>query len=169
VRRWAALAVVVAVVALAGACSSGSQAAAVGKTAPAFATFDLTGRRVRLADAVARGPVLVNFWASWCVPCRTEFPLLARAHGRGVTVLGVVFRDSADEARAFMRDQHASWPGLIDPKGQIASAYGVHPKPGIPETFAIDGRGVVRAKHLGPLSAADLDGLLRLIGAPAPG
>jgi cytochrome c biogenesis protein CcmG/thiol:disulfide interchange protein DsbE len=155
--------------ALLGACSSGgagsSSVAAVGRRAPTFATFDLDGRPVRLADALARGPVLVNFWASWCVPCRSEFPMLARVNGHGVSVLGVVFEDTAAEARKFMAEEHATWPGLVDPKGQIADAYGVHPKPGIPETFALDRAGVVRAKHLGPLSSSDLSGLLHLLGA----
>lgn len=155
-----------------GACSTGSgsgaASGAVGRPAPRFSTFDLTGRSVRLSDELARGPVLLNFWASWCVPCRSEFPMLARVEGRGVTVLGVVFHDSAGEARKFMADEHAAWPGLLDPRQQIANAYGVHEKPGIPVTFALDRAGVVRAKHLGPLSSADLAGLLRLVGAPPP-
>jgi cytochrome c biogenesis protein CcmG/thiol:disulfide interchange protein DsbE len=143
--------------------SSGSHArrAAVGQRAPTFATFDLEGRRVRLDDV--DGPKLVNFWASWCVPCRTEFPMLAKVDGHGATVLGVVFRDSAANAAAFMREQHAAWPGLVDPQGQIADAYDVHPKPGIPVTYAVDAAGIVRAKHLGPLTQADLDHLTALI------
>jgi cytochrome c biogenesis protein CcmG/thiol:disulfide interchange protein DsbE len=154
-----------------GGCSTGSGSggvaavAAVGKAAPRFSTFDLAGRPVRLSDELAHGPVLLNFWASWCVPCRSEFPMLARVNGRGVTVLGVVFHDSAGEARKFMDDEHAGWPGLLDPRQQIANAYEVHEKPGIPVTFALDRAGFVRAKHLGPLSSADLAGLLRLVGA----
>lgn len=143
--------------------SAGTRRAAVGQKAPTFATFDLEGKRVRLADV--DGPVLLNFWASWCVPCRTEFPMLAKVHGHGATVLGVVFRDSASNAAGFMREQHAGWPGLVDPQGQIADAYDVHPKPGIPVTYAIDAGGVVRAKHLGPLSQADLDRLTALISS----
>jgi cytochrome c biogenesis protein CcmG/thiol:disulfide interchange protein DsbE len=137
--------------------------ARIGAKAPTFSTFDLDGRRVRLAEV--DGPVLVNFWASWCIPCRDEFPMLARVQDgdSGVKVLGVIFRDSAENARSFMREQRAGWPGLLDPRSQIADAYDVHPKPGIPVTFAIDGAGIVRAKHLGPLTAADLDKLLALI------
>ena len=143
---------------------SSSAVAAVGKPAPRFATVDLSGKSVRLAEV--DGPVLLNFWASWCTPCRAEFPMLAKVHGRGATVLGVVFRDSASSAAAFMREQGATWPGLVDPRSQIADAYDVHPKPGIPVTYAIDPAGVVRARHLGPLTQADLDRLLALI-APA--
>jgi cytochrome c biogenesis protein CcmG/thiol:disulfide interchange protein DsbE len=145
-----------------GGGGGGRSRAVVGGKAPTFVTFDLDNKRVRLDDVVGRGPVLLNFWASWCVPCRTEFPMLAKVNGHGATVLGVVFRDSGNDARAFMRDQHATWPGLIDPRGQIADAYDVRPKPGIPVTFAIDRAGVIRAKHLGPLTQADLDELLRL-------
>jgi cytochrome c biogenesis protein CcmG/thiol:disulfide interchange protein DsbE len=154
------VAVLLAVLLAAGCTSSPSVTAVVGRPAPQFSTFDLAGSPVRLASV--HGPVLLNFWASWCTPCRVEFPMLASV--RGATVLGVVFRDSRDDAAAFMRDRHATWPGLIDPKHQIADAYGVHPKPGIPVTFAIDGSGVVRAKHLGPLQPADLMALLRSVG-----
>lgn len=167
-RRAVLLAAAVAVVAASGAsCTSGSStaSAAIGRPAPRFSTFDLDGRPVRLADV--RGPVLVNFWASWCIPCRTEFPMLASVHGRGVTVLGVVFRDSRSDAAAFMRERHATWPGLVDPKHQIADAYDVHQKPGIPVTYALDAGHVVRAKHLGPLQPADLVALLHAAGAPA--
>lgn len=129
------------------------------RPAPRFETFDLEGRRVTLDDY--RGnTVLVNFWASWCVPCRKEFPLLKEVHGDRVTVLGVVFRDDAGAAAAFMREQGATWPGLVDPKGQIADAYGVRMKPGIPVTVAIDGRGVLVARHVGELRREDLHRLV---------
>lgn len=130
-----------------------------GSSAPAFETFDLDGKPVRLADY--RGKVvLLNFWASWCVPCRKEFPLLKKVHGGDVAVLGVVYQDSRRSAAAFMRDQGATWPGLIDPKGQIADAYGVATKPGIPVTVAIDARGALVQRHTGELRAGDLEKLI---------
>ena len=129
------------------------------RPAPAFETFDLEGQPVKLADYRGKA-VLVNFWASWCVPCRKEFPLLKEVHGDQVVVLGVVFRDERRTAAAFMRDQGATWPGLIDPKGQIAAAYGVRLKPGIPVTVAIDAGGVVVARHIGELREQDLDRLV---------
>lgn len=137
-------ALIVSVALLAG-CSSGSGTgkATVGSTAPAFTSTDVRGNRVRLADFSGH-PVLVNFWASWCIPCRTEFPVLrSLAAGRpDVKVLGVVFDDSSSAARKFLDEQHATWPAVVDPKGEIAAAYGVAQKPGIPVTVLVDGAGL---------------------------
>jgi len=131
----------------------------VSRRAPTFETFDLLGEPVRLVDY--RGKVVVlNFWASWCVPCRKEFPLLKQVHGGDVAVLGVVYQDSKRAAAAFMRQQGATWPGLIDPKGQIAKAYGVGAKPGIPVTFAINARGAQVQRHIGELRRGDLEKLI---------
>ena len=129
--------------------------------APAFETVDLEGRTVRLSDH--RGePVLVNFWASWCVPCRKEFPLLKAVHGRGATVLGVVFEDTADAARDFMREQGATWPALEDPGGRIAESYDVGFRPGLPVTVAVDRAGVLVERHVGELRREDVDRLVRV-------
>ncbi|MGH9165413.1 MAG: TlpA family protein disulfide reductase, partial [Acidimicrobiales bacterium] len=93
-RRWAvAGGVLVALVLVALALRPTGSPEVAGTRAPSFSTFDLAGRPVRSADFAGR-PVLVNFWASWCVPCRREFPLLRRAEESGrVEVLGVVFQD----------------------------------------------------------------------------
>jgi cytochrome c biogenesis protein CcmG/thiol:disulfide interchange protein DsbE len=156
-KALAALIVVAALTSSAcfGTNSSGKDGA-VGTTAPAFVTTDVNGHPVRLDD-FAGHPVLVNFWASWCIPCRTEFPVLRSllAQRSDVRVLGVVFNDSASAARSFLADQHATWPGLLDPKHQIADAYGVHEKPGIPVTVVVDANGKVQARHLGPLTSVD--------------
>jgi cytochrome c biogenesis protein CcmG/thiol:disulfide interchange protein DsbE len=140
---------------------AGDEATAPPGAAPAFETADLDGRTVRLADH--RGePVLINFWASWCVPCRKEFPLLKAVHGNGATVLGVVFEDTTDAARDFMREQEATWPGLEDPGGRIAESYDVGFRPGLPVTVAVDREGVLVDRHVGELRQEDVDRLVRL-------
>ena len=96
-------------------------------------------------------PVLVNFWASWCIPCREEFPLFKRARqdpaNEQLVILGILYQDSEDEALDFMRAQGASWPALEDPGGAVAGAYRVAAPP---VTFFIDRAGIVRAVSFGP-------------------
>ena len=137
-----------------------------GSAAPLFDAPTVTGGRLVLtAD---RGKtVLLNFWASWCVPCQAEFPVLKRAESRhpGVVVVGVVFNDAPGAAASFMRAQHADWPSVEDPSAQIAGAYGVGNKPGIPVTFVIDRGGTVRAHHFGGFGGdGELDTTLRQAG-----
>ena len=128
--------------------SSSSHGADVGAKAPAFATHDLTGKAVALRTY--RGQtVVLNFWASWCIPCRHEFPLLAQIDARpDVVVLGVVYNDSIGNARKFMASHGGTWPGLVD-DGQIARAYRVGP--GIPATIVIGPTGKVVRRNLGEI------------------
>lgn len=137
----------------------------VGDAAPVFSLADLDGNPVRLADLRGR-PVIVNFWASWCGPCVQEFPLLtsaAAAHERdGLTVVGIVFQDRSEAARAFLARMGASWPAAMDPGDAIANRFGII---GPPDTFFIDRDGVVVGRQIGQLSAADLDrGLAQILG-----
>lgn len=154
------MAVVLAVVATASACGDGGGGPAraeVGERAPTFSGYDLDGERVELADFRGR-VVLVNFWASWCAPCRAEFPRLRAVHGERAAVLGVLYDDRSEPARAFVQEHGATWPTVVDPQGEIAQAYGVGP--GIPVTWVIDAEGVARARHHGELTDADLTRLL---------
>jgi cytochrome c biogenesis protein CcmG, thiol:disulfide interchange protein DsbE len=134
---------------LLGACNgSSSSHADVGDTAPGFSTHDLAGHAVSLRDY--RGQtVVLNFWASWCIPCRHEFPLLAQIDARDkVAVLGVVYNDSVANARKFMTAHNGTWPGLVD-DGQIARGYRVGP--GIPATIVINPDGTIRRRNLGEI------------------
>jgi cytochrome c biogenesis protein CcmG/thiol:disulfide interchange protein DsbE len=100
-----------------------------------------------------RGKVVVlNYWASWCDPCREESPLLERWHrriaSRGGTVLGVDVLDVTADARAFVRRYKLSYPMLRDREGETQGSYGVN---GYPETFVIDRRGRIAAARRGPV------------------
>jgi cytochrome c biogenesis protein CcmG/thiol:disulfide interchange protein DsbE len=100
----------------------------------------LVGPPLRLADL--RGtPVLINVWASWCIPCREEAPELARfdrqMHERALLV-GIDFQDARSDAMAFIREFRWRFPNVRDPRGKLAGRYGLF---GLPTTFVIDGQG----------------------------
>jgi cytochrome c biogenesis protein CcmG/thiol:disulfide interchange protein DsbE len=128
----------------------------LGKPLPHLVLEDLDGATVDTAQLLGR-PLVVNVWASWCVPCRDEFPLLVGAYGeyrdRDLAVLGIVRRDSAESARAFATAQGATWPMLLDPD---ETAYHALIGIGVPQTYFVDPDGIVRWVNLGPFSA---DGL----------
>ena len=121
------------------------------RPAPAIDLVALDGRRVRLEDYRGR-PVIVNFWASYCDPCREEFALYREQREQhaaaGLEILGVIRSDdSLEAARGFARAQRASWPLLTDPQDAAWNAYG---GTGLPTSFFIDRTGVVRAVSYGP-------------------
>jgi cytochrome c biogenesis protein CcmG/thiol:disulfide interchange protein DsbE len=166
-RWWLGLAAavpLVLVVAWAGGSGILAPAVRVGDPAPSFSLADLDGRPVRLSDYDGL-PVLVNFWASWCVPCIEEFPLLDAALAEhaddGLVVVGIVYRDRSEAARGFAEQLGAGWPLVMDPGEAVARAYGVF---GPPESWLIDPQGRVFSRQIGPYSAdelaTDLDRLL---------
>lgn len=161
VAAGVAVLVVVAVLAFRPA---GTDPSSSGAQAPTFETRDLDGNAVRLAEYKGR-PVLLNFWASWCVPCRKEFPLFKTVDQDQVAVLGVVFKDTTEAAAAFMKEQGATWPALEDEGGRIADAYDVGFRPGLPVTILVDKNGGLAERHVGELRREDLDRLLALAGA----
>jgi len=125
----------------------------VGKPAAAFELKTFDGSPVSLASL--RGQVVVvNFWASWCYPaCYEEAPALERGwkryQDRGVTMVGVNIQDKEELARKFLGQFAHTFPNAPDPAGRVSVDYGVY---GVPETFFIDRRGRIRAKHVGAVT-----------------
>ncbi|HET7786751.1 MAG TPA: redoxin domain-containing protein [Myxococcales bacterium] len=133
----------------------------VGTMAPPFALSPIgAGEPVRL-DALRGRAVVLNFWATWCVPCLQEHEALA-AGARAfpdVQFAGVVYEDDPGRTREFLAQRGASpYPALADPGGKTAIAYGVF---GVPETFFIDRTGRIVEKYVGPLDANTLTALVR--------
>ncbi len=136
----------------------------LGHNAPAITGTDLTtGHTVSLASR--RGHfVVVNFFASWCVPCQQEAPDLARFHyeqshrSDGADMVSVVFHDTTSTARSFLKENGDLWPAVADPGGVIAQRYGVTAPP---TTFVIGPSGKVVAVLEGPATQKNLDSYLR--------
>ncbi len=124
----------------------------VGRTAPSFSLKIVNSGEIIDVNRLRGKPVVVNFWATWCVPCYQEHPVLvqnARLIGQDIQFLGVVFNDSEDKINAFLRERGSAYPTLLDEQGKTAIAYGVG---GVPETFFINRRGVIVAKFVGPMT-----------------
>jgi cytochrome c biogenesis protein CcmG/thiol:disulfide interchange protein DsbE len=165
---WIAVAVAVPLFLLVVILANGEPAATrnvksplVGKPAPAIEGTTVDATQASLAALKGKW-VVVNFFATWCVPCRQEHDDLIRfseAHAQSgdAVVLGVIYSDNAQAVKEFRDKEGGSWPMLADPKGRIALDYGVA---GVPESFLISPDGVVVAKLLGGVRAGDLDQLL---------
>lgn len=128
----------------------------IGRPAPPFAVRLTDGREVRLSDL--RGKVVfLNFWASWCPPCRAEARALEAAWQRhrdgDVVFLGVNMQDREEAAREFLREFGITYPNGIDGGNRIAIDYGVW---GIPETFFLDRDGRITYKHIGALGGGTI-------------
>lgn len=134
-----------------------------GTEAPGFSLTTLEGEVVSL-DSLRGSPVVLNFWATWCVPCLQEHPVLlqgaSRYKGRGVVFLGLLYGDEPEKATAYLEKHGAAYPTLLDPGQRTAIDYGVG---GVPETFFLDREGRIVRKVSGPLSPDVLFGTLEAL------
>lgn len=155
-RRWLYLAAglgVVALIVIEIATAGGN--GRVGRSAYPLPTKVLQGPPVTLADLKGK-PALINFWASWCPPCREEAPEVARLsrslHGRA-TVVGIDYTDREESARSFLRRYGWKFPVLADPNGVYGARYGFS---SLPSTIVLDPEGKITATLRGPQSVASL-------------
>ena len=166
-RHWKVAAVLAAVTGVIGLLAYGFTAdpraipsTLTGKQAPVFSLTLFDGRNIRLSDYHGK-VVFLNFWASWCPPCRAEAALLEQAwqhyKDRGVVFIGVDIQDTEKAGRGFLREFAISYMNGRDPKNRIAIDYGVY---GIPETFFIDQDGRITYKHVGALGWQTIAGKL---------
>jgi len=118
--------------------------AGLGETKPGLATDQLTGQ-----------VVLINFFASWCVPCRAEHPLLMSIpHELGVPLYGIAYKDKPEDAARFLSELGDPYGRIgADRDGRVGIDFGVY---GVPETYIIDKAGHIRLRHVGPLTPADV-------------
>ena len=129
----------------------------IDKPAPAFSLPILGIPEKKLSNQDLQGQVwLLNVWASWCVSCREEHPLLLQlAQQSSVTLVGLNYKDQADAAIEWLTKLGNPYTvSLMDSEGRTGIDYGVY---GVPETFVIDKRGVIRYKHTGAVTADDLE------------
>ena len=141
----------------------------VGGPAPAFTLPDLSGSGSISLDSYTGKVIVLNFWASWCIPCKEENPALTevweRYRGTDVVLLGIVFQDSTEAAREYTSRLGNTWPSAVDGSGRVALSYGVF---GPPETYFIGRDGIISGRHIGPIDARTLIKAIETLRAAPP-
>lgn len=147
-----------------GPTSTPAPAAVVGAPAPDFTLKNLNGDNVTLSEL--RGQVvLINFWATWCGPCRAEMPAIQRRYDalkdQGFTVLAVNDDEAEQDVQAFAQAYELTFPILLDPGESVVGLYRVL---AFPTTFFVDPQGVIQKLHIGALTESALDQYLTDLG-----
>ena len=125
--------------------------ALIGQQAPRFRLVDLDGNEVNLADNLGKRWVVINFWSTWCGPCKQEHPELLRAPSMWPDVLwlGIVYQDEPAKIRDYLARHGSAYPHLIDPQSAMSVDFGVT---GVPETYFINPEGIVVQKFAEPIN-----------------
>jgi cytochrome c biogenesis protein CcmG/thiol:disulfide interchange protein DsbE len=127
-----------------------------GQPVPAFSLEPATGEVSALSstDLASGQPRLLNVFASWCVPCIAEAPLLAELERQGVPIDAIAVRDRPEDVAAFLAKHGNPFERIgSDPESRVQLALG---SSGVPETFVVDGKGIIRYQHMGPIEAGDV-------------
>ncbi|HEY8631740.1 MAG TPA: TlpA disulfide reductase family protein [Candidatus Limnocylindrales bacterium] len=152
-----ALLTMLAVLGIVALTRPGPSAIAKGQPVPNVAGTTIDGQSFDLA-ALRGHPVVINFWGPSCVPCRTEFPLLAakaKEHAAdGLVIVGVLTDDAPDGARAFVAQYGATWPTVIDPGAVLKAAFHVL---GRPQSYFVDRAGILRSIQIGEVQDKDFE------------
>lgn len=135
----------------------------VGLDAPDLLVSDTAGKTYRLSD-LKGSVVFVNFWATWCQPCREEMPSIQTLYNqlkdrKGFRMVTILYKDDYQRAMAYMSENHYELPVLLDDNGKTAKSYGVT---GVPETYILDKKGVLKEKMIGPFDWASPDAVARI-------
>jgi cytochrome c biogenesis protein CcmG/thiol:disulfide interchange protein DsbE len=180
-RRWLPLAAFAALAALllagvlmnSGKDKSAIASPLIGKPVPEFSLplLDEPDKRLGRADFIGK-PWLLNVWGSWCVNCRDEHPqLLALARSGRIAIVGYNYKDETAEAQRWLQSYGSPYSVVLaDEEGRAALDFGIY---GAPETFLVDSQGIVRWKHVGPITdevlQQELEPLFAQVGVPAAG
>jgi cytochrome c biogenesis protein CcmG/thiol:disulfide interchange protein DsbE len=133
--------------------------ALAGKAAPAVQVTPLgDGPVFGESELRVPGVKLVNFFASWCAPCRAEHPILEKLAGEGIKIYGVNYKDRPEDALGFLAELGNPYAAIGQDAGRMALDWGVY---GVPETYVIDGEGRIVLRFAGPISAAELERSIR--------
>lgn len=133
----------------------------LGRKAPPFSLPAIGSDRTVTLESLRGKTVVLNFWATWCLPCVDEHPVLTaapRRFGDDVVFLGIVYEDEAPNVQRFLRERGGSYPSLLDDGGKVAIAFGVY---GVPETYFISPEGRIVNKYVGPLTPGLLSGFVQ--------
>ncbi len=124
----------------------------IGRLAPDFTLADLEGNQVSLSDFQGKA-VFINFWATWCPPCRAEMPeiesIYQKYRDQDVAVIGVDLFEPEDKVREYVQRGGFSWTFVIDTTGVVTRSYGIS---ALPTSFFLDSRGIIRAVNIGPMT-----------------
>lgn len=135
----------------------------VGEKAPNASLVDLDGKALSIADFKGRA-LIINFWATWCPPCRAEIPALDAVYqaykDKGVEVLGIDYGEDGDTVKGFLRDINISYRIALDPYEEAADRYRVA---ALPTSFFVDRESVIRAVHLGGMDRQTIESQLSKI------